>query len=411
MKLHFLQRSFYALLGVQFLGAFNDNVWKVVVTLVLIEIAKSHGADYSLKAQQYSSFVFFVFTFPFLIFSIPAGRIADRMRKSTLIVWTKISELLIMILAFALLLFGYGGFFLLVVLGLMATQSAFFGPAKYSILPELLPRQKLTAANAHLQTWTLLAIIMGSACGGFLLELCSGSMWSLALVLMMVSFLALLGSFWITPCENQSASKPTEKTLSMKACFHYFRHHPLMWLSTWSVSFAWLIVSQASQNILVYGKVYLGASDSLSALPMGVFGAGVAFGSFSLVWISSERKQFQATKLGMLLFAVVHAFLATLPSYPFLLLLSFVFGLANGLWMTPLQVFLQDRSPDHIRASLLGMSNWLSFVGIFLGSLFVGVTASMGMSLSQTFMLVSVLVCAALFVVHRYGDMAEQELR
>ena len=143
-----------AFLWTQFLGAFNDNIFKIVVSFLAME---------RLGAINGVSMVGAVFIVPFLLFSGYAGHVADVHSKRSVLVWTKALEIVAMTLAVPALVSGHIGW-LLGVLFLMAAQSTFFSPAKYGILPEMLPDKDLSRGNGLLEMSTFMAIILGTSC-------------------------------------------------------------------------------------------------------------------------------------------------------------------------------------------------------------------------------------------------------
>ncbi|RLS80566.1 MAG: MFS transporter, partial [Planctomycetota bacterium] len=131
-------RSFWGLNLTQFFGAFNDNLFKQLVMLSLLDQARQGGKDLQ-------GLGLILFAVPFILISGYAGFLSDRFRKRTIIVACKVAEVLIILL-------GMIGFwlhslpFLLMVLCLMGVHSAFFGPSKYGILPEMLRNEDLPRA-------------------------------------------------------------------------------------------------------------------------------------------------------------------------------------------------------------------------------------------------------------------------
>src|SRR5947209_11188888 len=143
--------GFEAFLATQFLGAFNDNVYKMLVSLLAVSIAANHqsGARYLALAGA-------VFVLPFLLFSGTAGELADRFSKTRMLQLTKALEIVAMILGLGALLLHHVGW-LLGVLFLLATQATFFSPAKYGILPDMVKEVELSAANGLVEFSTLAA--------------------------------------------------------------------------------------------------------------------------------------------------------------------------------------------------------------------------------------------------------------
>ncbi|MDX1352245.1 MAG: MFS transporter, partial [Thiomicrorhabdus sp.] len=154
-------RQFYPLFWVQFLGAFNDNLFKnamvMLITFKLTDSASDTGLLITLAAG--------LFILPFFIFSAFAGQIADHYPKSMLIKKIKLAEILIMLMG-AMALLNQNLWLLFITLFLMGSQSAFFGPIKYSILPEVLQETALIKGNGLFSGSTFLAILLGTIVGG-----------------------------------------------------------------------------------------------------------------------------------------------------------------------------------------------------------------------------------------------------
>jgi MFS family permease len=157
------RRSFWALMTTQFFAAFNDNVFQAVAALLIV---RWRGEAASRELVALSGLLF---ALPFLLFSLSAGRLADRWSKARVVVWTKAVDLFVVVLLVTGLFQSSVGF-LLGGLFLLATQSAFFGPAKYGLLPELRGPAQLTQANALLNATTFVAILGGNIAGALLTD-------------------------------------------------------------------------------------------------------------------------------------------------------------------------------------------------------------------------------------------------
>src|SRR5690349_20990628 len=153
---------FLAFLAAQALGAANDNALKVTLVLFLISAVSGEA-----RQVRYSSLATALFPIPFLLFSPLAGYLSDRFAKHRVLLWTKVPEIVVMSMAtigFAMRSIP----FLLGVLFLSATHSAFFSPAKYGILPEVFDDTSISAANGILELTTDLAILIGSIAGVYI---------------------------------------------------------------------------------------------------------------------------------------------------------------------------------------------------------------------------------------------------
>ena len=183
----------------QFFGAFNDNALKLMVAFLAFRSLQSQYLGNEVELQRLFQFettlAFCVLTLPLILVSLPAGVLADRLSKRSIIVTMKGAEIGLMVAVTALLwLFPDNIRLPLVVLGLMGAQSALFSPAKFGILPEILPHERLSSGNAHLQMWTFLAIILGTAAGGFLLDHSGAYLWTVGAVLTLCALIGFIFS-------------------------------------------------------------------------------------------------------------------------------------------------------------------------------------------------------------------------
>src|SRR5947199_2277971 len=168
--------GFQAFLWTQFLGAFNDNVYKIIVSMRAVHVAAKSSSDYLALAGA-------VFVIPFLLFSGYSGHLADAVSKRTVLISIKAFEIFAMTL-------GLAAFFsnrielMLLVLFLMALHSTIFSPAKYGIVPEMLPPEQLSRANALLEMTTFVAIVIGTALGAFLYYSYAREPWKMGVLLL-----------------------------------------------------------------------------------------------------------------------------------------------------------------------------------------------------------------------------------
>ena len=160
----FATRRFFPLFGTQFLGAFNDNLRKTAI-VVLISF---HGLSLAgLPPEQLVNLAAGVFILPFFLFSATAGKLSERYDKAVIARWIKLAEIAIMLLAGAGFFLHSAGL-LLSALFLMGAHSAFFGPLKYSVLPQYLKENELVGGNGLIEMGTFLAILIGQIGGSML---------------------------------------------------------------------------------------------------------------------------------------------------------------------------------------------------------------------------------------------------
>src|SRR3984957_11144435 len=157
-------KSFWLLIATQFQGAYSDNILRNLLLSMIIGMGLARG-----QRETFISIVTFLFSVPFLLFSMPGGWLADRYSKRQITIWTKAMEIASMAVA-TVGLATHTLALSLVALTLVATQAALFGPSKYGLLPELLPAKRLSWGNGVIELGTFLAIIVGTVTGATMAE-------------------------------------------------------------------------------------------------------------------------------------------------------------------------------------------------------------------------------------------------
>src|SRR6266540_4590685 len=180
-------KGFLPFFWTQFLGAFNDNFLKMVVSLVAYHAAITTSHNY------YVEMIAVLFILPSALFSGYAGHLADVFSKRSVLITVKGFEIIIMILALAAFFTGHIESLLAIVF-LMGLHAAFFSPAKYGILPEMLPEKDLSRGNGLLEMSTFMAIILGTAFGGTIYEAWKDRLGWIGAILIAVAVLGTLTS-------------------------------------------------------------------------------------------------------------------------------------------------------------------------------------------------------------------------
>ena len=192
MKTLLKLRGFQFFLWTQFLGALNDNLYKMIVSLRAVYVAAQTG-----QGGEYLSIALGVFSIPFLLFSGYSGYFADRFSKRTVLIAVKVFEIGVMALGVAVF-FSTEVRLMLIVLFLMALHSTIFSPAKYGIVPEIAGDKDLTRANALLEMTTFVAIILGTALGGLMFKLWKAEPWNMGFVMVGIAVAGFATSLGIT---------------------------------------------------------------------------------------------------------------------------------------------------------------------------------------------------------------------
>ncbi len=358
------REGFPAFLGTQFLGALNDNIYKMAVSLVAVGIAvDSEGSRFLALAQG-------LFIVPFILFSGYAGYLADTYSKRVVLIGTKLFEILAMVCAVVALSTGRIEF-LLGVLFLMATQSAFFSPAKYGILPEIFGDRDLTRANAVLQMTTFVAIIIGTALGGVLFDVWNDRLWMVGIVLLGVAVAGAASSFGITKVAPTGTPRPFllnpfgEIAIGLK---HLRSVRPL-WLTVIAIAYFWFVGAMMRIAILLFGKQTLGAGDFEVSVLVVFFAVGIGVGSMVVGRLSGDKVEIGLVPLGALGMGVFSLVLSVAaPSYWLSAACLLALGFSGGFYAVPLNAYLQQKADEKERGRLLAAAGFLTNVGVLLAA-------------------------------------------
>ena len=359
-----LNTSFAWLNATQFLGAFNDNVLKLLIIFFIIGLKGPAMAG--VAAAEAGA----VFVLPFLLFSPFAGVLADRISKQRVIVAIKIIEMAVTALG-ACIFFAGNETGLFVVLFMMATHSALFAPSKYGIIPELVEKEQLSYANGLLESFSYLAIILGTAFASLLSELTRGNYAASSLFCIGIAFAGFTTSLRIEktlPANPKSGFgypflKETKKNLS------YIAEDRELMLAVLGAAYFMLLAAFTQMNVIPYGMQVLGLTQEKSGYLFLMTALGIGAGSFIAGKLSGRGVEFGLVPLGaIILSAASFALQLVPPSLSVILPILFILGFSAGMFIVPLQAFIQLRSPKERLGEILAASVFLNWTGVLLAS-------------------------------------------
>ncbi len=392
------RRPLGGLFTTQFFGAFNDNAWKMVVAFLMKQaitpaVAQQQEMTVEAAQQQQITLAFVVFTLPLMLFSLPAGSLADRISKRSLILAMKVLELLLMAAGtLVLYLDPTDQIMPLVVLGLMGLQSSLFSPAKYGIMPELLSHDRLAQGNGLLNMWTMMAIIAGTGAGGLLKDGVAQP-WMAGMVLVALSTVGLVASFFVprVPAIRESAGTLETITRSWRS----LRADRSLWLTVMGLTFFWAVGSLLGQDILIYAANNLGMGDGPAGLVLAAFAVGVGLGAVLAGWISRGRIEVGLIPLGALGLGLGTLYMGLFtPGLVGTYVTMALLGVASGLMLVPMESQLQWRAPADNRGGVIALSNVFVFGGVLAGTLLCGWLSSMGLKADQIILVAGVFTLA-----------------
>jgi hypothetical protein len=410
-------RRFGPLFVTQLLGAFNDNLFKNALVLLIAYRAWSVSG---LRPEVLVNLCGGIFILPFLLFSSIAGQIADKLERSRIVRLVKLAEIAIMLLAGYGLLAGELGV-LLGCLFLLGTHSAFFGPLKYALLPQHLSAQELTGGNALVQASTFAAILLGTIAGGLLIADAQHGPWLASGGALAVAAAGYFASRFLP----RSAPPDTGLRLNWNPLaetwdsLRYTTRQRAVFHSLLGVSWFWFLGALLLAQFPVYTKEYLGGDESVVTLLLAVFTVGVGAGSLLSERLSGHKVEIGLVPFGSIGISVfmLDLFLASPPAAGAALvsaggflqqagglrvLLDLVcIGMFGGFYAVPLYALIQSRTEATHTARVIAANNTLNAVFLVAAALFGALLLARGVSVPQLFLIGALLNAAVALFIYR----------
>ncbi|MCK5802428.1 MAG: MFS transporter [Lentisphaeria bacterium] len=386
--------GFVAFLATQFLGAFNDNVFKFLIIFSAIKTLEDANAERFYVALAAASL-----TIPFLLFSSFAGFLADRFSKKRIMIRVKVAEIVIMSLG--VVAFRAGSLPLLLgVLFLMGAQSAFFGPAKYGFMPDTLPDELLSRGNGVLQLWTLVAVILGGAVAGILSQVFADRTYLAALFCVVVAVAGTGSSLFITSTRPMAPERRFRLS-RLTEVFHTLREitgQSLLMRCIAGNALFWFLGALFQTNITLYAKNLLKTSDIMTGILASTVALGMGVGSMIAGRLSGRRVELRLVPIGAAGIALFSVFLGfTAGSFRLTLAALAGLGACAGFFNIPLAAYIQHKSPKDGRGRYLAASNFVSFAAMTLSApVFLLLGTVMGLNPAQVFLAIALLAMAVL---------------
>lgn len=416
------QKRFGPFFLTQFLGAFNDNVFKqALITLIAFklsgEIASQEGWDSNTLINLCAA----LFILPFFLFSATAGQFADKLEKSTLIRNVKMLEVAIMMAA--AIGFTTGNIPLLMgVLFLMGTQSTVFGPVKYGILPQVLNEQELTGGNGLVESGTYLAILIGTLVGTMLIaNFEAGAMWTAGILVL----IAMAGYFVSLGVPKAEATDPDLKinwnpiSESWRILKFAAKERTIL-LSILGISWFWFLGAVYITQLPNYTRFNLGGSEGVYTLLLVLFSSGIGIGSLLCEKLSSHHVEIGLVpfgSIGLTVFGIDLFFAAGEPwtgeslrsvtdfweADGSLRVIADVIliGVFGGLYSVPLYAIIQARTDPKYVSRVIAANNILNaFFMVGSAGLAIGLLSA-GFSIPELFLVVAILNALVAFYIFR----------
>ncbi|MCE7730745.1 MFS transporter [Vibrio campbellii] len=369
----FLTKRFFPYFVTQCLGALNDNIYKNVLLLM---VTYSQIDSLPMSVDLFVNLAAGLFILPFFLFSAHAGAIADNMDKAKLIRRLKLIELVIMSCA-ATAIMTQSAILMLVLLFMTGTQSAYFGPVKYALLPQALKSDELVKGNAWVEMGTFLSILIGTLSAGLLLAIPNGMIIASCIVITL-SLLGFLSSSNIPSLPSKKNNKVTfEPITGLKKTLKLAQKQRGIWMSILAISWFWFMGATYLTQFPNFAREHLFADSTVVSLLLALFSVGIATGS----WLC-EKLSFNQVELGILPFGIlgltifsadllwavpaiesfpsqyydVQSFVAQ-SSHIRVMIDLFLVGVSGGVFIVPLYAFIQSRSEEGECAQSIAANN------------------------------------------------------
>ncbi len=365
-------RTFAGLLVAQFLAAFNDQAIHAAAMFYAINTQ-------ALTERDAISLMPILFYAPWALFCTVAGYLADKYSKRNALVTWKMAE--VGIAAVALLGFwlgrnghpDVGPWVVLATVFLMGTHSAFFVPAKYGVMPEILPTYQLSKGNGVLESLSFLAVILGTVSGGVLSYLYLGREWVIGVILLALAVTGAVASLLIRKVPAANPDRPFPPYVYgplVKNLRTLIAARPLR-LAVTGIAFFTFVVAFMRAVVYMLGESQNPKWDELkTSAVVGTVALGIGLGSPLAGWLSGRRVELRLVSLGaagMILAALAGAYF--IDDLPRLVWCIVAMGFCTGFYIVPLFTLLQHKAPKASKGDVIATSNFVNISGAIAASL------------------------------------------
>lgn len=408
------QKRFLPFFSTQFLGAFNDNLFKISLVMLVTYSGIYNSDQMNLLVNVANG----LFILPFFLFSATFGQLADKYEKANLIRYTKLLEIVIMAIAL-------WGFYetslpiLLVALFLMGAQSSLFGPVKYGILPQHLQREELMGGNGLVEMGTFVAILLGQLVAGFYLK--NGWVHEAAITMIMVAVFGYVTSRSIpyAPASDAKIKVNWNFVAETYRLLRYTTQHREVFLAVLGISWFWFFGALILAQMPVYAKTVLYGTEDVFILLLATFSIGIGVGSVLCEKMSQGRVELGLVPFGafgLTVFSIDLFFASDFRSSTEILAFTafveqagswrvlanvLLIGLFGGFYIVPLYTMVQTRTPETHISRVIAANNVLNAAFMVLAA---GIGAGMlaaGFTIPQLFLFSGLATAAVSIYIFR----------
>lgn len=415
-------KRFLPLFVTQFFGAFNDNVFKnALIIMLAFNVSLLPSGLSSAMAVNISAGLFIL---PFFLFSSIAGQLADYNEKSKLIRQLKLIELVLIALCCASIFFK-NIYLMWIALFLMGAQSTFFGPIKYSILPQHLEEKELVGGNSLIEMGTFISILLGTITGGVLISMDNGSAY-ICTILVSAALIGVYSAFKIPPAPSATQGSVSFNIIKQSwEIIKISRTVKSVFLSILGISWFWFLGATFLSQFPLLVKDVLHSHENTVTILLMTFSIGIAAGSLICEKLSRGKIEpglvpfggLGMTLFGFALYYSLNAFSKVVgtPETPleldvfiamkeswFVLSSLFFLSVFGGFFTVPLYAMVQSRSNPEIRSRTIASNNIINAFFMIFSAVFSIVMFSAGFTVTELLLAVvalNALVCLYIFTI------------
>jgi 1-acyl-sn-glycerol-3-phosphate acyltransferase len=419
-------RMFTPLFWTQFFGAMNDNILK---NSLIFMITFNEIQVWGMGGQTLVAFSGALFILPFFLFSAVSGQISDGIQKAVVMRLVKIWEVLLMIIA-ACGFYFHSYSLLMVVLMMMGLHSTFFGPVKYAIIPDLVPEEKLVAANAYIEMGTFVAILLGTIIGSSAAKHTSAEFLIMG-VLLFVACAGLVASLYQ---KNVPISNPELKFEwnPLRPTFRIIKEstqNTALFNSILGISWFWFLGAAILTILPVYVRALLSGSESVALLFLITFTVGVGVGSLLCETLSFDRIEIGLVPLGSMGMSLMMFFLywirpswvvsktsvellswtqfLALPEGRQIFVCLLLFSVFAGIYIVPLFALVQQRSDKKVRSQMIASNNIINSLFMVVSMGFIMLLTSLGANSYHLFLIYALMnLAVAIYIYYLVPEFA-----
>lgn len=407
-SIHLLgKRRFLPFFLTQFLGALNDNLYKNGLTVF---IAFQSASISKAQSNELVNIAAGLFILPFFLFSAVAGQLADHYEKSWLITRIKILEIIIMLCA-GLAFYLQSILLLIGLLFFMGTQSALFGPVKYSLLPQALKDYELVGGNALVSFGTFVAILIGLIAGVLITSIEGTGVYWLSLAVFTVAVLGFLASLRIPllPAAAPDLKIDFHLVKQFMESFRSARQNQSVFYSIMGISWFWFLGITYVTQLPNFVRYELGGNEQVYVWLLAMFSLGIGAGAFLCERLSGRIVEIGLVpigSLGLTLFGIdvyfthVEATAGDLmapgqffsePGTRRVMLDIFMLGTFGGFYIVPLFALVQQRSEANRRARIIAANNVLNALFMVVATMFSLFALNSGLNIAELFLVIAIM--------------------